>query len=151
DRVDEGVVQGGLRVGAGVGQDGDTVVEVGGLQGGGEDDSAGGDAGQDQVVDVLGGQDLLEIVAGEGADAGLVDDDLALGGGDVGVDGGTGVVGREEVGRKGAEGLVAGVGVRVAAAQLKRYVDDRDARRAGRVEGVHGSGQVILGHPGEVV
>ena len=51
------------------------------------------------------------MFAGEGADAVLVDDDLAIGERDVGVDGSARIVGREEVRRKGAEYRVAGMGV----------------------------------------
>lgn len=62
DFVDESVVHGGVGVGASVGQDGDLVVEVNGLQCGGQDDPADGDAGQGKMVDLLSGQDLLEVV-----------------------------------------------------------------------------------------
>jgi hypothetical protein len=70
----------------------DAVVEIDGLQNGGQHDAAGGDAGQYEVVDVLGGENLLKVVSGERADTVFVDDDLAAPGGDVGVDSGARVV-----------------------------------------------------------
>lgn len=51
----------GVGVAAAVGQDGETVVEVGGLTKGGQDDAAGGEAGQDEVVDGAATQDEVEI------------------------------------------------------------------------------------------
>jgi hypothetical protein len=70
----------GVLVSAGVGQDGEAVVEVGGLAEGGEDDATGGDAGQDEAVGVGAAQQDVEVAAAERADPALDDDRLVRAG-----------------------------------------------------------------------
>jgi hypothetical protein len=66
----------GVRVEAAVGQDGEVEVQVGGLAQGGQHDAAGGDAGEDEVIDAAGPEDNVQVTAGEGADPLLGDDDV---------------------------------------------------------------------------
>ena len=78
----------GIGVQAAVRQDGQPVVQVGGLAQGGQHHPAGGDAGQHQVLDAAGAQQHLQVAAGEGGHPALGDHHLAgrgcHGGGDVG-------------------------------------------------------------------
>jgi len=59
--------------------DHESIVRVGAMAHGRQDDAAGRDAGQDQRIDPPGAQDHLEVGAGERAHAVLDHDDVALG------------------------------------------------------------------------
>jgi hypothetical protein len=86
----EDVVNVAVGVGAAVCEDVDPVIAIGGVAHGGEHHATGGDAGEDDSVDVPAAELLVEIGSGEGADPGLADDDVTRFGGDVVMDGGLG-------------------------------------------------------------
>ena len=65
-----------IEVGAAVLDDDEAVIGVCGLEEGGENDAAGGDAEEDERFDVVGAKDHVEVGAREGADAVLGDDDV---------------------------------------------------------------------------
>lgn len=76
--VDENVMDRGVEVCAAVSQNGKSEVAVRRGEQGEQDASAGGVAGQDEVVDRLGAQDKFEVGAGEGAGSAASDDDDAV-------------------------------------------------------------------------
>lgn len=67
-----------VEVGAAVLDDSEAEVVVGGFQQSGEDNAAGGDAKEDERVNVVGAKDHCKVGAGEGADAMLGNDNFAL-------------------------------------------------------------------------
>jgi hypothetical protein len=74
--VEQGVMQFEIDVRAAVLDDDEAVVGVSGLEEGGEDDAAGGDAEEDERFDIIGAKDHFKVGACEGADAVLGDDDV---------------------------------------------------------------------------
>ena len=68
----------GVHVGAAVFDDGEAEIGVGGFEQSGEHHTAGGDAEEDQRVNVVGAEDHGEIGAGEGADAMFRNDNFAF-------------------------------------------------------------------------
>jgi len=75
-----------VAVEAGVGEDHQAVVEVGGLAQGRQDHAAGRDPGQDQRVDLPCPQEHVEVAAREAAHPTLGHHDVAGRGRDLGVD-----------------------------------------------------------------
>jgi hypothetical protein len=71
DFLGEELVHAWPGVGAGVGQDEDLVVAVGGVADGGQDHAAGADPGEDEGGDAAIAQLLIEVGGGEGAAPGL--------------------------------------------------------------------------------
>lgn len=57
-----------------------TVVRVGGMEQCRQDDPAGGDAEQDECVDLFRAQDQFQVGSDEGADPVLGDDDVVANG-----------------------------------------------------------------------
>src|SRR5437667_4010266 len=76
----------GVAVETGVGQYHQSVVEVGGLAQRREHDTAGGDAGENERVDVGRAEHDVEIAAGERADPAFGDENVAGGRRDIRVD-----------------------------------------------------------------
>jgi hypothetical protein len=76
--VDQAIMEIGVEVGAAVFNDRQTEIGVGGFEQSGEDDAAGGDAVENQRVNVIDAEDHGEVGAGESADAMLGDDDFAF-------------------------------------------------------------------------
>ena len=68
----------GVEVGAAVLNDRQTEIGVGCFEQSGEDNAAGGDAVENQRVNVIGAEDHGEVGAGEGTDAMLGDDNFAF-------------------------------------------------------------------------
>jgi hypothetical protein len=127
-------------VGAGIGQDGQPVVEVGRLADGGQHDPAGGDAPKHQGVRVGAAQQHVKVAAAEGADPPLDDDRLVRERRQRGVHLGRRVVLSHRVARLAdpAEAQVAGGGLRIARAEPHPDEHHRDARRPGGLGGAVG-------------
>jgi hypothetical protein len=127
-------------VGAGIGQHGEPVVEVGRLPHGGQHDPAAGDAPKHQGVRVGAAQQHVKVTAAEGADPPLDDDRLVGERRKRGVHLGRRVVLRHRVARLAdpAEAKVARGGLRIARAEPHPDEHHRDARRPGGLGGAVG-------------
>lgn len=120
------------------------VIGVGRVAECGKNDAAGGNAEQDESVDVFGAQDHVEIGAGEGAYAMLGNYDVVRLRGDRGMN----LAGwaREHLLvlsgiLDGAEGGVAGTDFRKVGAEADLHVEDRHAYATRPGEKVGGAGQ----------
>ena len=76
--LSQAIMEIGIEVGAAVLNDRQTEIGVGCFEQSREDNAAGGDAVENQGVNVIGPEDHGEVGAGEGADAMLGDDNFAF-------------------------------------------------------------------------
>src|SRR4051812_36699884 len=133
DLLEQDAVDLVVGVGARVAQDGEAEVEVGGLAQRRQDDAAGRDAAQRDVLDVAGAEHDVEVAARERAHAALDDDDLARLRRERGMDRGRLVVLAHRTGvAQRAERAVARADLRVAGAERDAHVDHRHLDLAGR-------------------
>jgi len=145
--VEQGVMQFEIDVRAAVLDDDEAVVGVSGLEEGGEDDAAGGDAEEDERFDIIGAKDHFKVGACEGADAVLGDDDVVGLRSDRGVDRACGAL--EEAlmlwrGLDGGEEKVAGADFWKIETKADLHVDDAQSGSAGALQDGCGAGAQFL-------
>lgn len=75
---DKSVVNLGLTVSAGVGEDNNVIIEIEALADRGKDDTTGRDSAEDNRVDVMGSQDAAEACVGEHAKTNFRQNRIAL-------------------------------------------------------------------------